>query len=173
MINFNAVMSMETFSLLDDEKHSSLNSDRSLYELYKTRLLRIDQPPRGRQDPLQRRTHQMLRDLRYWRMARSSSGQGANPEALNQVDFKSSQNTSLIADIISRTIMAAVVGVFLTVPLVTLSREPRESVKLGVISACIILFAVLVSVSLRASNLEMMVVTAAYAAVVAVFVSDK
>jgi hypothetical protein len=39
---FNNIMTMETFSLLDDEQQASLRDDLSLYEAHKTRLLRVD-----------------------------------------------------------------------------------------------------------------------------------
>ncbi|KAH0533250.1 hypothetical protein TsFJ059_001839 [Trichoderma semiorbis] len=41
LIAFNTIMSMDTFALLDDEKQCSLRKDITLYEMYKTRLLRI------------------------------------------------------------------------------------------------------------------------------------
>lgn len=42
---------METFSLLDDEKQFSMRSDLSLYEEYRTRLVRTDLETRTRTDP--------------------------------------------------------------------------------------------------------------------------
>lgn len=164
---------MDIFSLLDDKKQANLRTELTLYEKYETRLLRVDQGPRARQDPLQRYIHKLLRMFRYQKMAKASSRdqEGNSPTAASP--RWSSQNTALLADITGRVIAAMVTGIFLTVPLVTLSREPRKTVQLAVVSGFIVVFACLVTVMLRASNLEMMVVSAAYAAILSVFVSNN
>lgn len=172
VIAFNTIMSMDTFALLDDEKQCSLRTDVSLYEMYKTRLLRVDQTPRTRQDPLQRSIHQLLRWFRYLRLSKSSQSnvEGTNPIKIHQAS--SSQNATLTSEIISRVIVGVVTAIFLIAPLIALSYETRKSIQIVIISTCIVVFACLVSVLLRASNLEMMVVTAAYAAIISVFVSN-
>ncbi|KAJ6438991.1 Cytoplasmic 60S subunit biogenesis factor REI1 [Purpureocillium lavendulum] len=43
VISFSNIMSKDTFSLLDDEKQCAVRTDLSLYETFKTRLIRIDQ----------------------------------------------------------------------------------------------------------------------------------
>ncbi|KAF1922251.1 uncharacterized protein M421DRAFT_413491 [Didymella exigua CBS 183.55] len=53
-------MTMETFSLLDNEQQASLHDDLSLYEAHKTRLLRVDLETRSRTDPFQRWLHKHL-----------------------------------------------------------------------------------------------------------------
>jgi hypothetical protein len=62
---FNNIMTMETFSLLDDEQHASLRDDLSLYEAHKTRLLRMDVGTRSRTDPFQRWLYKYLRAFWY------------------------------------------------------------------------------------------------------------
>src|SRR3954463_11773853 len=69
---FNNIMTMETFSLIDDERQSSLRDDLNLYEVYKTRLLRVDLGTRSRTDSFQRWLHRYLRVFRYWRLRRKS-----------------------------------------------------------------------------------------------------
>lgn len=172
VIAFNTIMSMDTFALLDDEKQCSLRTDITLYEMYKTRLIRVDQTPRTRQDPLQRSIHQLLRRFRYLRISQATQNsiEGIGSAGTNQA--WSSQNAALISDIISRIIIGVVTTIFLIAPLIALSYEPRKGIQIGIISTCIVVFACLVSVMLRASNLEMMIVTAAYAAIIAVFVSN-
>ncbi|KAL7795765.1 hypothetical protein V8C37DRAFT_27748 [Trichoderma ceciliae] len=172
VIAFNTIMSMDTFSLLDDEKQCSLRTDLSLYEMYNTRLLRVDQASRTQQDPLQRSIHRFLRRRRYLKISKSTHDniEGARPIGANQQ--WSSQNTGLIADVISRIVMGVVMAIFLIAPLIVLSHEPRKSIQITTISVCIVAFACLVSVTLRASNLEMMVVSAAYAAIISVFISN-
>lgn len=56
---FNSIMNMQTFSPLD-EKQSSLRDDLNLYEVYKTRLLRVDLGARSQTDLFQRWFHRYL-----------------------------------------------------------------------------------------------------------------
>ena len=170
---FNNIMTMETFSLLDDEKQSSLRDDLSLYEIHKTRLLRVDLGTRARTDPFQRWLHKYLRAFRYWRL--SSKVKNAGTErgpAANQHLGSSYQNTILIADIIGRITTALLTAVFLIAPLAILSYQSSKNVQLIVISVCILVLSFLVSLSLKVSSFEMMAIAAAYAAVLSVFVSN-
>lgn len=164
---------METFSLLDDEKQSSLRTDLSLYEIHKTRLLRVDLGTRARTDPFQRWLHQYLRAFRYWRLSRKG---GADAEGLGPTPRKgrswSYQNTILIAEIMGRVATAAVAAVFLIAPLAILSYQSAKNIQLAVISVCILILSFLVSLFLKVSSFEMMAVAAAYAAVLSVFVSN-
>lgn len=164
---------METFSLIDDEKQSSLRDDLSLYEIYNTRLLRVDLGTRARTDPFQRWLHRHLRALRHWRLLRKSQ---INDEGLGSFAGRrrrwSYQNTILIAEIIGRVTIAALTVVFLVAPLAILSHEPSNDIQLVVVSICILTLAFLVSLFLKISSFEMMAVSAAYAAVLSVFVSN-
>lgn len=63
-------------------------------------------------------------------------------------------------------------AVFLVVPLVLLSNEPRQGLQLVIIAVCIVVFSSLVTIMMKASNLEMMILTSAYAAILSVFVSN-
>lgn len=162
---------METFSLLDDEKHSSLRNDLTLYEIYKTRLVRADLGTRSRQDPFQRLLHKSLRAFRYWKLSRSQDDR-ESPGTFVSGHRWSYQNTVCVAEVVARFIIALISGVFLIVPLAILSYESRKEVQLITVSAFIIVFSFLVSVMLKVSNLEMMMVSAAYAAVLSVFFSN-
>lgn len=172
LISFNTIMSMDTFALLDDEKACSLRKDLSLYEMYKTRLLRVDQVPRTRQDPLQRSIHQFLRWCRYVRISKSPCDniEGDGPRGLNRQ--WTSQDSTLIADVISRIIMGIILAIFLIAPLIALSNQSQKSTQIVIVSICVVAFACLVSATLKASNLEMMVASAAYAAIISVFISN-
>lgn len=163
---------MDTMSLLDDHKQASLRTELTLQEKYKTRLLRVDQGPRARQDPLQRYIHKFFRTLQYRRMATVSTDMEGDGQKWS-TSKSSSQNTTLLADITGRIIAAVSLVLFLIAPLAILSRETRETVQLTVVSVFIVIFACVVTVMLRASNLEMMVVSAAYAAILSVFVSNN
>ncbi|KAM3067052.1 hypothetical protein ACMFMG_011831 [Clarireedia jacksonii] len=169
---FNHIMAMETFSLLDDEKQSSTRTDLSLYEKYKTRLLRLDLISRSRTDPFQRHIHKWLRSFRYWRLLKRSSG---NIEALDSPTKGhrwSYQNSVLIAEVLGRALTAIVMATFLLAPLIALSNPSLKSKQLAVISVCILVFSFLVAVALRISNLEMMAISAAYAAVLSALWSN-
>jgi hypothetical protein len=165
-------MAMETFSLLDDEKQCSRRDDLTLHEMYKTRLVRADLGPRSRQDPFQRRIHKLLRSFRYWRLLRRSQNDGEDPGLSITGHGWSHQNTIFIAEVVGRFIIAAITGILLVAPLAILSHEPRREIQLLTVSIFIVIFSVLVAVMLKASNLEIMVVSAASAAVLSVFVSN-
>ncbi|KAF2494970.1 hypothetical protein BU16DRAFT_573185 [Lophium mytilinum] len=170
---FNNIMAMETFSLLDDEKQSSWRNDLNLYEVYKTRLLRVDLGTRSRTDPFQRWLHRYLRAFRYWRLSRKSQN---NQEGLGSFSGHrrrwSYQNTILIADVIGRVTAAALTAVFLVCPLAILAHESSKNVQLVVVSVCILVLSFLVALFLKVSSFEMMAISAAYAAVLSVFVSN-
>jgi len=161
---FNRVMSMETCSLLDRGGQYNPRSDISLYEIYKTRLVRTDLEGRGRQDPFQRRLHQWLRDFRHWKLSRSKE---LNPESTT---YK--QNTILLAELAGRLIVAVVIALILVVPLAVLSHQSGKGAQLVTVSICIIVFSFLVAFMLKTTSTEVMVVSAAYAAVLSVFVSN-
>jgi hypothetical protein len=166
-------MTMETFSLLDDEKQSSLRNDLSLYEIHKTRLLRVDLGTRARTDPFQRWLHKHLRAFRYWRLSRKAqyNTEGLDSFAGGRRQW-SYQNTILITEIIGRVVTAALTAVFLVAPLAILSHESSKDIQLVVVAVWILVLSFLVSLFLKVSSFEMMAVSAAYAAVLSVFVSN-
>ncbi|KAF2022277.1 hypothetical protein BU24DRAFT_337702 [Aaosphaeria arxii CBS 175.79] len=170
---FNNVMTMETFSLLDDEQQASLRDDLSLYEAQKTRLLRVDLGTRLRTDPFQRWLHKYLRAFRYWKLSRKAKN---NSEGLGSIAGKQQQwtyqNTILLAEVIGRVTTAALTAVFIIAPLAIMSNESSKKVQLVVVSVCIIILSFLVSLFLKVSSFEMMAVSAGYAAVLSVFVSN-
>ncbi len=164
-------MAMETFSLLDDEKQSSRRTDLNLYEIYKTRLLRLDLTTRSRTDPLQHQFHKWLRAFRYWRLSKFQN----DAEALGtrgRDQQWSYQNTILVANVMWRGIITVVMAIFLIAPLAILSHQQSRDVQLVVISLCIFIFALVITTTLKVSNLEMIAVSAAYAAVLSVFMSN-
>ncbi|KAF2475261.1 uncharacterized protein BDR25DRAFT_322559 [Lindgomyces ingoldianus] len=147
-----------TFSLLDDEKQSSLRDGLTLHEIYKTRLLRVDLGTRSRTDLFQRWLHRYLQAFRYWRMSGKSQN---SAEALRSFAGGrrrwSYQSTILIAEIIGRVTTAVLTAVFLVIPLAILSHYSSKNIQLTVVSV---------------SSFEIMAISAAYAAVLSVFVSS-
>ncbi|KAI9700483.1 MAG: hypothetical protein M1820_006782 [Bogoriella megaspora] len=169
---FNNIMAMETFSLIDDEKHASLYRNLSIQERYRTRLVRADLGSRAKVDPFQRRVHNLLRKFQYWKLSRKPENDPESIKSRAEGHQWSYQNTVLVSAIVGRFVVTAITIIFLVVPLAVLSQNVSKQVQLAVISVCIVLFAALVSTMLRISNAELMVVSAAYAAVLSVFISN-
>jgi Ca2+/Na+ antiporter len=84
----------------------------------------------------------------------------------------SHQNTILIANIIGHVTTAGLTAASLVAPLAILSHESSRDNQLVVVSVCILVLSSLVSLFLKVSSFEMMAVSAAYAAVLSVFVSN-
>lgn len=171
LIAFGQIMAMETVSLLDDERSSSLRTDLTLHEMYNTRLIRVDLGTRSRTDPFQRWLHKQLRAFGYWRISnRQSNAASLRPPSKIRC---SHQNTVLFASIAGRFVAAMVIAVFLVVPLAVLSALSSRGTQLAVVSMFIVIFSIVVAAILKMSNYEMMVVVAAYAAILSVFVSNN
>ena len=174
---FNKLMTMETFSLLDDESQCYKRSDLHLYEMYQTRLLRVDIGLSSRGDPLQRMIHKWLRALRYRRLSSKFKKDEEIAEERNEQypspAKHSYQNTVFLAEIISRFLVALFGSVFMVVPLVMISYQERQEAHLITVAIWIIAFSLLVSVVMKVSNQATMGVVAAYAAILSVFVSNS
>lgn len=166
---------MERCSLLDDEKAASARTDLTLPEMYETRLLRPDLPPRSRADPVSHWIHRLLRDFQYWKLSRrcGAGGVEGGQRALGRADSLSHQNSAPIANFLGRLIITIVTSVFLVVPLAILGPQSTSTTQLVVVAVCIMLFSFVVATIMKASNLEMMAVSSAYAAVLSVFVSNS
>ncbi|KAI1350082.1 hypothetical protein F5Y01DRAFT_165552 [Xylaria sp. FL0043] len=171
LIAFNQIMTMETFSLMDDERQSSLRTDLSLHAIYNTRLIRANLGTRSRTDPFQRRIHKYLRDLRYWRLSKRDKNRSEVPGTPSTGHRWHYQNTVLVAEVVGRVTTAVIIAVFLVIPLVILEYQPKN-IQVAVVSAFILVFSFTVSSMLKISNLETMAVSAAYAAVLATFVTN-
>lgn len=167
-------MAMERCSLLDDEKAASARTDLTLPEMYETRLLRPDLPSRSRADPVSHWIHRLLRDFRYWNLSRRCGASGVEAQAaLGRADSFSHQNSAPLSNFLGRLLTTLVTGVFLVVPLAALGPQSTSTAQLVVVAVCILLFSFLVATMMKASNFEMMAVSAAYAAVLSVFVSNS
>lgn len=163
---------METFSLIDDERQASLRTDLTLEEVYKTRLLRADLPPRSRTDPFQRQFHKLLRAFRYQKMSGRASGNPEAPKPLGSHGRNwTQQNTALIAGILGRMATIVVIAVFLVAPMAALVFVEDRAKQLAISCVFILTFSFLVALMLQISNFEMMAVSAAYAAVLSTFMS--
>ena len=169
-------MAMETFSMLDDQRQSTLRTDLSLYEIYKTRLVRVDLGPRTFQDPFNRGLHKYLRWFRYWRLSGKSTADNERDPVPTYHDRStrkwSYQNTVVLADTMWRVLVAVAANVFIVVPLAILSSQSRKGTQLITISVWIVIFSFLVSIFFKASNQATVAVIAAYAAVLSVFISN-
>ena len=177
LISFNQIMMMETYALADNSWQAILRSnDRNPYEMYKTRMIRVDSFGRRHSGDLLRRS--LRKYLRaFWFFIRFQ-GQHAHQKSLSaaelEANFKRSyQNTSQLADFLTRFLIALIAGVFLVIPLAVLAHQSTTTAHLVTISVSIVLFSFIVSLLTRATNEETMVASAAYAAVLSVFFSNN
>lgn len=173
LIAFHQVMAMETFSLLDDEKQSSMRTELTLSEIYKTRLLRVDLGSRSRTDPIQDWIHGWLRTFRYRKLLKRSGAEIVAPYSNARSKHSwSYQDSVLLSSVLGRFITTLITGVFIVVPLVVLS--PKSDIAQSiVIAVCIAFFSFLVAMALKVSNFEMIAISAAYAAVISVLIQSS
>jgi hypothetical protein len=173
-------MLMDTYALADNDWQSSLRTDFNPYETYKTRLVRIDLPRRGQpKDPFRHNLRRFLRGIWFFKRNRKVKqdqewrGDGTATAKLESDLKKSYQNTNDLAEYITRSLFGLLAGPFLVVPLVVLSKQSSDDAHLTTVSVCIVIFSLVVSLLTRASNQEIMAASAAYAAVLVVFVAGK
>ena len=180
LVLFNQIMMMETFALADNSWQANLRSDKqSPYEMYKTRLVRVDTVSRSRSGDLLRRSlRKYLRAfwffIRFQRQhAHQKQSSYSSATELESNLKRSYQNTSRLADIVTRFLIALLAGIFLVTPLAILSHQSTSEAHLVTISVFIVVFSLLVSLLTKATNEETMVASAAYAAVLSVFFSNN
>lgn len=82
------------------------------------------------------------------------------------------RNIPGIVDDIARIVVSVMAGLFLLVPMIALSFITSQRVRLGVTVAFVIAFAVALGWASKATNDALMGATAAYAAVLVVFVGQ-
>ncbi|KAL8818011.1 MAG: hypothetical protein Q9191_008031 [Dirinaria sp. TL-2023a] len=137
IVSFNHIMLMETFALADNSWQASLRSDdQNAYEMYKTRLVRVDAADRMRsRDVLRRLLRKYLRA--FWFFIRFQGHHArdthrSNPSGIDLESHlkRSYQKTSRIADIISRFLVALIAGGFLVGPLVILAHQSSNKAHL-------------------------------------------
>ena len=164
--------------MADNSWESRLRTDFNPYETYKTRLVRVDQAYRtGSRDIIRHALRKCLRALWFF-MCRGGIGREAQEPYASAATLesrlkKSYQNTARLAEIITRFLVALLAGAFLVIPLVVLSYQSSSQTHLITISICIVIFSLLVSLVSRASNEQIMVASAGYAAVLVVFLSNS
>lgn len=168
---------MEIFALADNSLQANLRTDFNPYETYKTRLVRVDLARRnGPRDVLR---HSFRKGLRYfWFFIRLKGFEIPTPStyasatALEANLKRTYQKTACIAEYMTRFVVALLAGAFLVVPLIVMSYQPSNQAHLITISICIFVFSLLVSLVSKASNEQIMIAAAGYAAVLAVFLSN-
>lgn len=167
-------MSMETCSMIDDQRRSSLRTDLSIHELYKTRLVRVDLGPRSLQDPLQRSLNKCLRWCRYRRLAVNYGNERGVQSTRSDTTMHewSYQNTVALADMVWRILVALTANFFILVPLAILSYESGIAIQLIVVTVWVAVFSFITSIFFKASNQATVAAIAAYAAVLTVFISN-
>jgi hypothetical protein len=170
-------MALETFSLADNIGHSSLYSDLSAHETYTTRLVRVDTgSAQNVRSPLQHGLQKCLRACWFYCVSRKRRHQRenlGNPTVEIEAKLKDScQNTIRCADFIARFLITLFAGAFLVGPLVILSYQSSREAHLVTVAICIVFFNFVTCLSVKASA-QGMAASAAYAAVLVVFVSNN
>lgn len=179
LASFNRIMMMETYALADNSVQSGLRNDLNPYETYKTRLVRVDLAPRSDSRDVLR--HSLRKLLRYfWFFVRrggtsdvESGRYSSGPILEAKAKLKRTcQNTTHLAEIITRFLVAVLAGAFLVIPLIVLSHQSSSKAHLITVSLFIVVFSMLVSLASKASNEQTMAASAGYAAVLVVFLAN-
>jgi hypothetical protein len=170
---------METFSLADNISQSSSRHDFHAYEKLKTRMLRVDLPLRHTsRDPVQHFLRKGLRRVWYalnrGKLRADDEEQGSTgPLSRIMTSWdRTHQNTARIAEVVTRFVIAGIAGAALIVPLVVLSYQNSQAGRLMIVIVFVSIFCFLLSLLSKATNYETMAASAAYAAVLTVFVSN-
>lgn len=83
------------------------------------------------------------------------------------------RHVSGVVDGLARFIMAIAGGVFLVVPMIVMTLQPSQTKSLVTVSVAVVVFSLLLSLGIKVSNIETLVSTATYAAVLVVFVGTS
>jgi len=189
---------METFALADHQELAE-QSNLTREETFRTRLIQVDRPVRNSvRDPIQHWLRKAFR--RIWfhsltskpkaseNVARSfstqstiaptdsglESGDRGGTSLVGRKSWRSHQNTARLADTVSRFLFGLLTGALLLAPMaVLLGQEDDRTAQLITVSVSIVVFSLLVALASRASPQETMAASAAYAAVLVVFVSTS
>ena len=176
---FNTIIRMETFSLAENPHQCLARPDLHAYKKFKTRMLRVNLPLRPTsRDPIQ---HFLRKGLQqFWYTLNVSKLRTEDEEQERKGTLSSTitawdrtyQNTAQIAEAISRFIIGMLAGATLVVPLSILASQDSQKNRLLVVVFCVSIFCFLLSLLSKATNYETMAASAAYAAVLTVFISN-
>lgn len=168
-------MRMETFSLADNLAHAAHRPDLNPYEMYKTRLVKADVPLKRPRTPILALIHTGLRA--YWFYIRKRATFKAMPASLESQrpppTSVTYQNTIKLAESLASFLTALTSGAFLIVPVCILSFQHSKTAHLITISISIVAFSFAISLTMRTSGPETVAASAAYAAVLVVFLSTS
>lgn len=196
---FNRVMTMETFALADHPELAE-QSNLTREETFRTRLIQVDRPVRNSvRDPVQHWLRKAFRRIWYHTLTPNppkplenapgtlssqstiaptenslERGSGNGNLVTGRRSWRSHQNTARLADAMSRFLFGLLTGALLVAPMaVLLGQENDRTAQLITVSISIVVFSLLVALASRASPQETMAASAAYAAVLVVFVSTS
>ncbi|KAJ5478894.1 hypothetical protein N7530_004403 [Penicillium desertorum] len=116
-----------------------------------------------RVDPLRRAL------MRYMPSFLAFSGEEKMSRAREYSEGKAPREVSVFVDRLTRFLVAMTGGIFLVVPMIIMTLHQSKTKSLITVSICIILFALIMALGVRVSNVETLVSTATYAAVLMVF----
>jgi len=121
----------------------------------------------GKVDPL--RTAMM----KYLPAHLSFSRQERRERAKEFSEGKAPRVVSTLVDRLVRFVIAVTGGVFLVVPMIIMTLHPSQTKSLVTVSVALLIFSLMLSFVVRVSNVETLVSTATYAAVLVVFVGTS
>lgn len=91
-------------------------------------------------------------------------------------EYMEGQHPKEVSTLVDRTVrflIAFTGGLFVVAPMIIMSIHPSQTKSLVTVSAAVIIFALLVSFGVRVSNIETLISTATYSAVLVVFVGTS
>ncbi|KAL1616703.1 hypothetical protein SLS54_008270 [Diplodia seriata] len=170
LLRFNQMMQMQTFALSDDTWHSDFRGDLNKWEQSKTRLVRTDLPAARIRSPLENGLNHLLRAA--WQTWKNQRSTAPDRDEEAQQPGLTPRNVIRATKCITCFLVAVFSAAVLVVPLLLLSDQSNaaELLKIGMF---IVVFCFAVSFRSGSSALATMGVTAAYAAVLVVFISNN
>ena len=187
LVSYNTLMRMETFSLADNIACGLSRLNRlNPYEIYKTRLVKADLPLTRPRPPLLKFFHTNLRRLWFYvckkkvydRHCQSIVTASNAPRDIEKTNAAMNdhhmafQNTIDVSQLLFSFLVALVSGVLLIVPLCILSYQHGRGAHLITVAISILTFSFITACSIRTSGPETIAASAAYSAVLAVFLSN-
>jgi VIT1/CCC1 family predicted Fe2+/Mn2+ transporter len=116
-----------------------------------------------RVDPLRRAL------MRYMPSFLAFSDEEKMSRAREYSEGKAPREVSVFVDRLTRFLVAMTGGIFLVVPMIIMTLHQSKAKSLITVSVCIVLFALITALGVRVSNVETLMSTATYAAVLMVF----
>ncbi|CAN8099915.1 unnamed protein product [Discula destructiva] len=161
MIRFKQLMQMKTFSMFEDDRRTKYHLEMNDWEAYKTSLIRVDLPAGRPRSPFENWLHHFLRWIKWNKRQHDNRAESSQ---FNSIAF-----SNIVLNILVAT---GTITLFVT-PTILLSNRAGSPVEIFTISLFIGVFSFIVSFRSGSSAISTMGATAAYGAVLVVFLSNN